>query len=196
MSQTLTKIVDKDLAALLPLAALPAPAAAVVKDCRLVSEALDLLEGAGFLLEATRLLAYALPKREAVWWACMCAAHTAPPDLPEADRLAREAAELWVRQPGEKNRRAAALLAEATTMDHPEPWTTVAVFWSGETIGPEDLPAVPPPPHMTGKAVAGTIYIAAVRGDPMRESARLKRFLESGRNIAAGGPGRLPPEEA
>jgi hypothetical protein len=43
--------------------------------------------------------------------------------------------------------------------------------------------------------VAGAIALAAVRGDVTRHPARLKRFLESGRNIAAGGPGRMPPEE-
>jgi hypothetical protein len=167
-----------------------------VKDCRLVPEAIDVLDAGGFLIEATRLLAYALPKREAVWWACMCAAHTAPPDLPEPDRLAREAAELWVRHQGDKNRRAAMRLAEATTFESPEAWTAVAVFWSGDTIGPEDQPAVPPDPHVAGKAVAGSIYLAAVRTNPGLQNPRLQRFLESGRNIAAGGSGRLPPGEA
>jgi hypothetical protein len=196
MSQTLTKIAGKELAGLRPLLALPAGAAATLGDCRLATEALDVLEAGGFLIEATRLLAYALPKREAVWWACMCAAHTAPPDLAEPDRLARAAAELWVRQQGDANRRAAMRQAEATTLETPEAWAAVAVFWSGETIGPEDQPAVPPPPHMTGKAVAGTVYLAAVRSDPARTDKRLRRFLESGRNIAAGGPGRLPQEAA
>ncbi len=196
MSQPLSKIAGKEMAALRTVVALPARAAATVKDCRLVPEAIDRLEAGGFLVEASRLLAYALPKREAVWWACMCAAHTAPADLPEPDRLAREAAELWVRQQGDKNRRAAMRLAEATTFEQPEPWAAAAAFWSGETIGPEDQPAVPPPLHAAGKAVAGTVYMAAVRTDPNRETARLKRFLESGRNIAAGGSGRLPPEAA
>lgn len=194
MPQVLTKIAGKELAALRPLVALPTVAAAAVKDCGLAAEAIDALEAGGFLVEATRLLAYALPKREAVWWACMCAAHTAPPDLAEPDRLAREAAEQWVRQPNDKNRRAAMAHAEATSFEAPEAWTAVAVFWSGDTIGPEDQPAVPPAPHMTGKAVAGTIYLAAVRTDPSLQNARLKRFLESGRDIAAGGTGRLPPE--
>jgi hypothetical protein len=196
MSQALNKIAGKELAGLRQVVALPAGAAAVVKDCRLVTEAIDLLEAGGFLLEASRVLAHALPKREAVWWACMCSAHTAPPDLEEVDRLSREAAELWVRQPTDKNRRAAMQQAEATTFEAPEAWTAVAVFWSGDTIGPEDQPAVPPTPHVAGKAVAGTIYLAAVRTDPGLQNARLKRFLESGRNIAAGGPGRLPPGEA
>jgi hypothetical protein len=32
-----------------------------------------------------------------------------------------------------------------------------------------------------------------VRGDPVKRDARLARFLESARDIAAGGAGRLPP---
>ncbi len=196
MSQTLNKIAGKELAGLRPVIALPAAAAAAVKDCRLVSEALDRLEAGGFPIEATRLLAYALPRREAVWWACMCAAHTAPPDLPEPDRLAREAAALWVRQQGDKSRREAMRLAEATTFETPDALCAYAVFWSGETIGAEDQPPVPPTPHMAGKVVAGAVYLAAARTDPKRLDTRLKRFLESGRNIAAGGAGRLPAEEA
>ncbi len=115
--QPLTKIAGREMAALRPIVALRGPAANAVKDCRLVTEALDVLEAGGFLFEATQLLAYALPKREAVWWACMCVAHTAPPDLPEPDRLARAAAEQWVRQPNDKNRRAAMKQAEATTFE-------------------------------------------------------------------------------
>jgi hypothetical protein len=196
MSQTMTKLAGRDLAGLRAVVALPAAAAAAVKDCRLATEAFDLLEAGGFLVEATRVLAYALPKREAVWWACMCAAHTAPADLPEPDRLARDAAEQWVRQPNDKNRRAAARQADATTFETPDALCAYAVFWTGDTIGPEDQPPVPPTPHMTGKMVAGAVYLAAVRPDVQREVVRLKRFLESGRIIAAGGSGRLPPEEA
>jgi hypothetical protein len=196
MSQTLTKIAGKDLAPLRPVVELSAAAAAALKDCKLVTEAIDVLAAGGFPIEATRLLAHALPKREAVWWACMCAAHTAPPDLPEPDRLARQAAELWVRQPTDKNRRGAMGLAEATTFETPDALCAYAVFWSGETIGPEDQPPVPPTPHMSGKMAAAAVFLAAVRTDPGRLNARLQRFLESGRNIAAGGPGRLPAGEA
>jgi hypothetical protein len=50
---------------------------------------------------------------------------------------------------------------------------------------------VPPAPHLTGTAVAGSVNLAAVRGDPLRCDARLARFLESARDIASGGAGRL-----
>jgi hypothetical protein len=193
MSQALAKL-NTDLAAIRPHLALEPEAAAAADSCAEVTEALQRLEGGGFLVEATRLFAHALPKREAVWWACMCATHTAPPDLPEPDRKCREAAEEWVRLQGEKQRRAAFDLAQVANFGTPEAWTAVAAFWSGGSMAPETAPVVPPAAHLTATAVAGSINLAAVRGDASRRDARLRRFLESGRNIAAGGPGRLPAE--
>jgi hypothetical protein len=196
MSQSLAKIIDTDLTALRPRVGLSAVAVTALANCTLVADALERLEAGGFLVEATRLVAHALPKREAVWWACMCATHTAPEDLAEIDRQARESAEDWVRQQTDKLRRQAMRQAEEADFTTPEAWAAVAAFWSGDSMAPEGQAAVPPAPHLCGTAVAGAIVLAAVRGDPLRQPARLKRFLESGRNIAAGGPGRLPPEEA
>ena len=195
MSDNLAKILDTDLTALRPRVALSTDASMVLTDVTKVPDALQRLEAGGFLVEAARMVAHALPKREAVWWACMCATHTAPADLGENDRLARELAENWVRQQNDKLRREAMAKAEAADFGTPEAWAAVAAFWSGDSMAPEGQAAVPPPGHLCGTAVAGSIVLAAVRGDPLRQPARLKRFLESGRNIAAGGPGRLPPEE-
>ncbi len=195
MSQTLAKFIDTDLTAIRPRVGLSTGAATALADCTLIPDALQRLEAGGFLVEATRLVAHALPRREAVWWACMCASHTAPSDLPENDRLARETAEDWVRQQTDKLRREAMSKAEAGDFATPEAWAAVAAFWSGDSMAPEGQAPVPPAPHLCGTAVAGAVVLAAVRGDPLRQPARLKRFLESGRNIAAGGPGRLPPEE-
>ena len=164
--------------------------------CTQVTDALDRLEGAGYLTEATRLVAHALPKREAVWWACMCAGHTAPADLPAADRVAREAAEDWVRQQTDRSRRIAWDRAQAGGSGTPEAWAAIAAFWSGDSMSPEGQPAVPPAAHLAGTAAAGAVALASVRGDVTRREERLRRFLESGRNIAAGGPGRLPAETA
>jgi hypothetical protein len=196
MSQTLAKLTAGDLAALAPHLALGPDAAAAIQGCPQVPDALVRLEATGFLIEATRLVAHALPRREAVWWACMCAIHTAPPDLPEADRVAREAAEDWVRQQTDKSRRIAWDRAQASGTGTPEAWAAVAAFWSGDSMSPEGQPAVPPAAHLAGTAAAGSVALAAVRGDVTRREARLRRFLESGRNIAAGGPGRLPAETA
>ncbi len=195
MSQTLVKFAG-ELAPLMPHLALEADAAAAVEGCTQAPDALHRLEAGGFLVEATRLVAHALPKREAVWWACMCAFHTAPADLPAADRAAREAAEDWVRQQTDKSRRIAWERAQASGCTSPEAWAAVAAFWSGDSMSPEGQPAVPPAPHLAGTAAAGAVALASVRGDVTKRQARLHRFLESGRNVAAGGPGRLPAETA
>ncbi len=195
MAGTLAKLSGVQLATVIGRAALPPEAETALQGCADVGDALTRLEAGGFATEAVRVLAHALPKREAVWWACMCALSTAPADLPEADRAARETAELWVRQQKDEQRRAAFARAEAGGFQTPEAWSAVAAFWSGDSMSPPDLPAVPPAPHLTGTAVSGSVALAAVRGDVKRQPARLKRFLESGRNIAAGGPGRMPPEE-
>ena len=196
MSQTAQKFTGTDLATLAQRVALPPPAVTAAQGATNVLDLIEKLESSGFLLEASRVIAHALPHREAVWWACMCAAHTAPPDLPAPDRAARETAEAWVRQQSDKVRRAAMQHAETAAFGTPEAWTAVAAFWSGDSMSPEGQPVVAPAPHLAGGAVAGAVALASVRGDPSRQPARLKRFLESGRNIAAGGPGRLPAEEA
>lgn len=196
MSDALIKFNTTDLAALMPRLDLPLAPKIAINGCTTVPAALAALEAGGFLLEAGRVIAHALPKREAVWWACMCALHTAPPDLPEPDRAAREAAELWVRQQTDPSRRAAMDRAQSSEFGTPEAWAAVAAFWSGDSMAPEGQPAVPPAPYLTGTAVSGAIALSSVRGDVTRRNARLQRFLESGRNIAAGGPGRLTLEEA
>jgi hypothetical protein len=195
MADTLTKLAGADFTTIIGRATLPAEAQAPLRGCADVADAIVRLEAAGFAVEAVRVLAHALPKREAVWWACMCATSTTPADLAEPDRQAKETAELWVRQQKDEQRRAAMAHAEASGFQTPEAWSGVAAFWSGDSMAPPTLPAVPPPADAAGRAVAGAVALSAVRGDVTRQPARLKRFLESGRNIASGGPGRMTPEE-
>jgi hypothetical protein len=197
MSQTQLKKLDAArLPDILARCALPPEAMTVIDPQRDTATATAALERAGFALEAARVFAHGLPKREAVWWACMCALYTAPEDLAGPDRLAREAAEQWVRSQEDEIRRTAMDHARAAGMRAPEAWAGVAAYWSGNSITPLSAPAVPPPPHLTGVAVAGAVALSAVRQFPQRRPQRLALFLSSARDIAAGGPGRLPAERA
>ncbi|MBV8870739.1 MAG: hypothetical protein JOY65_15210 [Acetobacteraceae bacterium] len=191
-----TKLDAGSLSELLPRVGPSPPAAACLHGVTATEAALERLAAGGFEAEAARLAAHALRRREAVWWACQCALHTAPPDLPPADRAAREAAEEWVRKQTDELRRQAMAQAQAGSFATPEAWAAVAAFWSGGSMAPPDQPAVPPAAHLTGTAVAGAVALAAVRGRPERQRARLSRFLDSAREIARGGAGRLAPEEA
>src|SRR5262249_48413325 len=148
-------------------------------------EALDRLEEAGLLIEAAKLVAHALPAREAVWWACACSRHTAPSGAhPATEAAIRTAAEEWVRHPTDEPRRAAMKEAEKAGFGSPEAWAAVGAFWSGDSMAPPDAPKVPPQPHFPGLAVAGSVALAAVRGQAARRDARLKHFLASARDIA------------
>lgn len=184
-----------DLARIRPHLDLEAPGAALLEGCAETADALGRLEQAGLLIEATRLVAHALPPREAVWWACACARHTAPfGDNRAAEAKVRELAEEWVRRQTDAQRRAAMQAAEAAGMRGAEDWAAVAAFWSGDSMTPIDTPKVPPQPHFTGLAVAGSVALAAARGPATQRDARLQRFLASAREIAAGGVGRLEEE--
>jgi len=156
---------------------------------------LEALIAAKRMPEAMRLIAHAMPKREVVWWGCMCARAVPGSALPAPDAEALTAAEAWVRKPDEANRRAAMAAAQKTGFQTPEAWAAVAAFWSGGSMAPEGQPVVPPADHHTGLAIAGGVVIAALRGNPARAADRFARFVLSARDIAAGGAGRLASEE-
>jgi len=186
---------NRDLARVLPHLQLDEYGRSALAGCQDSVEALDRLEKAGFLTEATRLIAHALPQREAVWWACACSRHTASSgtDLAAETRV-RDAAEEWVRKQTDEHRRAAMKQAEATGFGSAEAWAAVGAFWSGDSMAPPEAPKVPPQRHFTGLAVASSVALAAVRGQASRREARLQRFLASARDIACGGVGRINAE--
>lgn len=193
---TVDKLASVDVQLSLARIEPPPGAAGVVAGLQSAHEVIEALVGGGFLLEATRFLAHALPRREAVWWSCMCARHTAPGDLPKPDTAALNAAEEWVRRTSDENRRAAFAHAQDSGFGTPEAWAAVAAFWCGDSMSPLGQVAVPPAPHLAGTAVAGAVALASVRVRPGRQAERLARFVDSAREIAAGATGRIPPEAA
>jgi hypothetical protein len=190
----LQKLSAANLDGVLAVAYLKPEARALIAGCGTVPEALERLENGKLLRQAVRLVAYALPAREAVWWACMCASYTAPGDLPENDRGAMDAAEAWVRRPSDETRSAAAARAEAADVKTPEVWAATAAAWSGEPATSSDPPRRVPSRKVPGTAVVSAVIQASLRATPRRSRTRLERFLESGHDIASGGGGRLPPE--
>lgn len=124
---------------------------------------LDLLMAHELFPDAAHLLAYALPKRDAVWWACLCVRHVAAADTPPADLAALEAAERWVIEPHEANRRAAMQAAEGLAFQTAASWAAVAAFWSNGSLAPPDAPPVMPGAYLTAQAVSGAVMLAAAQ---------------------------------
>src|SRR6188474_1412912 len=141
---TTTKPASKlsgDLARVLPHLQLDDQGRSALAGCKDAVEALDRLERAGLLIEATRLVAHALPPREAVWWACACSQHTASSgDNPAVEAKLRAAAEEWVRHQTDELRRAAMAEAEKAGFSSSEAWAAVAAFWSGDSMAPPEVP--------------------------------------------------------
>ncbi|HEV3415437.1 MAG TPA: FHA domain-containing protein [Pirellulales bacterium] len=170
-----------------------------------VCEKLELDEGAQSLLEpqqtvrqffvllgkkqlhadAMRLLAHALPKREAIWWAAQCVRAAFGDQLPLADRAALGAAEGWVVEPTEENRRRTESAAEATKHETAAGWAAAGAFWSGGSIAPPGLPDVPPKETLTAQAAVVAISMSAA-SDPKKSAARNAEFLAIGARVADG----------
>ena len=184
------------LAPLVPRLELDGDGAKAIAGADSAAAGVERLAAAGRHQDAVKLLAHALPKREAVWWACMCARAIPDAALPAEDAGAIDATEAWVRRPDEPARRAAAAKAEKTAFATPEAWAAMGAFWSGGSMAPDGQLVVPPPDHLTATAVTGAVMLAAVRHVPDKQQERLERFIVSARDIAGGGAGRLQPEDA
>lgn len=140
-------------------------------------------------VDAIRLLAFALPTREAVWWAAQCVRAHLPPDAPGKVLDALKSAEAWVYKPTEENRWAAKEAGEKVGYDKPSCWVTMGAFWSGGSMVPAHLPKMEPMPAFAPGAVAGAILMAGAR-DPNQVMANYKLALEDGLDIANGGTGK------
>lgn len=170
------------------------PAKDLARTAREPDAYLRQLIDAGMRSDAIRWLAQGLRPRESVWWACIATRSFAEwgHKLEEPDVAALTAAEGWVFKPDEENRRAAMSKAEVTGYQTPASWAAVAAFWSGGSMSLPDLPVVPPPPHLIGRAVWGAVMLATTSGPPTEVEGRQNRLIGQGLDIARGGSGKGP----
>jgi hypothetical protein len=143
-----------------------------------------------FYLDAVRFLAHALPKREATWWACLCARNEWTEKTPTNEIKAVELAEAWVYEPTEDNRVLILPVTEELTYKTAASWAAIAAFWSGDDISPVPQAVIPPPEKLYAKAVIGAVLLSAVQGSPSNVNENYQLFLQQGINIANGGNGR------
>jgi hypothetical protein len=147
---------------------------------------LDQLIAAAEFPEAIRFLAHELPKREAVWWACLCVRKAAGADPPAPLAEALRAAEAWVADPTEENRRLARPAAEAAGYGTAAGCAAAAAFWSGGSLAPPDLPPVAPGEHLTAHGAASAVMLAAVASEPETAPDKSREFLRLGLEVAEG----------
>lgn len=147
-------------------------------------ELIDELAKQEKFLDALRLRAYLLTKRQAVWWGCLCMRDELNAPLRPPQSAAVKAAASWVGNPDEDNRRAAEQQAAAAKYSGPGAALALSAFWSGGSIAPPANPEVLPDERLTSQGVASALIAAAYMGDPTKANPRLHAFLDKGKEIA------------
>jgi hypothetical protein len=183
---TLSKVTAKTAQELCQHFALSDEAKPLLKPQQTPAQLLEALVAKNLLIDAIRLLAHALPKREAVWWALSCArtAHGANP----APKIvaALQATDKWVLDPSEENRRAAWDAAEPAEFGTPAGCAAAGAFWSGGSLAPPNVPVVPPGEFLTAQGVAGAVLLAAVLTQPEKAADKHQQFLTLGADVGNG----------
>jgi len=160
--------------------------AELLKDDHTTVDFLDILVSQKLYSDAINLLSHSLPNREAVWWACICAKPISDDDLSKDTLLA---AEKWVYEPTEKNRRLAEFYAEKGKFGSAASWVAAAAFWSGDNIVGEQDPKIAPGEYLYAHAVSGSIMTSVCLQDDISQSDLFEKYISHGLNIANGGNG-------
>jgi hypothetical protein len=152
-----------------------------------VAENIRTLHAAACYHDAVLLLAHALPKREAVWWACQCARSTLLAEASQRQREAIDLAESWAMKPGNDKRLKALAEGEAIGSYAAAGMVALATGWSAGNISADQTIEVPPPPYLSAVAVAAAVTLAAA-AEPAQMDAHCQRFIEQGLKIMKSSP--------
>jgi hypothetical protein len=137
-------------------------------------------------LDAIDFLAHALPVREGIWWGCLCMQHALGDNLPAPDRAAATAAVQWLMQPSEETRAAAKAPAEAAGPASPAGALAMAACLTGGSIGPPNIPPIPPPPFASAQAIARAVKLASIKTEPPKIPKVQRSYVELAIEVAGG----------
>jgi hypothetical protein len=164
----------------------------------LLREELSPQEFAALLLEhgqyadALKLVAHALPVREAIWWACRCARQTLAEDASDAEQEAVAVAEKWVAEGDDATRRAALAAGDAAGAATAAGGAALAVFYSGDSLALPDAAPVYPADYSAARLAAGSVLSAANTLDPSKTAENFRTFITQGIAMMQPSPGRTP----
>jgi hypothetical protein len=127
--------------------------------------------------------AYLLPRREAVWWACLCLRRMLPAFAPP-DAANLQIAEAWVQAPDEQSRRAALNLGMQGDTRSPTTWVALAAGWSGGSMLAPEYGSVPAAPYQTARAVRAALLMANAQLSSVTARDVLTPCVEAGVRLA------------
>jgi len=145
---------------------------------------LEALLSGDLLEDALSFLAYALPTREALWWCSGCVHEITPADPPAKITAAMAAADAWIEDPSDENRRAAMEAAEAATYETPAGCLALSVFFSEGSMSPPDCPPVPVGEWFSARTVAATLHLSALARGPEEIAKTARGFVDRGIDVA------------
>lgn len=151
---------------------------------------LALLVDAEQIGDAIRFLAFALPVREGVWWACVTASENSEEFTP-AQALCLKRSISWTYEPTDAHRRACMDAAKAVSFEGAAAYAALAAFWSGGSLAPENMPEVLPDATLAPTGVGASLLLSITTGDPASRGQRFQQAVTRAVDIANGGNGRL-----
>jgi hypothetical protein len=137
---------------------------------------------AGCHRDAVSFLAHALPRPQAVRWACECVQVAGAADVSTAARVAVAAGSDWARAPDDVRCEVAAAAAGAAGAEREGAarFAAFAAAWSGASLAPAGQPPVAPAAALGAAAVAAAVLLAATQGPADTTRDRLADFIGRG----------------
>lgn len=159
-------------------------AAALATDGTPPDRFLDRLIAEELVEDALSFLAYALPRREALWWGLRCVREITPPEPPPEIGAALASVDAWVGKPSDELRRAAMKAAEAATYATPAGCLALAVFFSEGSMAPADCPPVPVGEWFCARTIAATVLLGSLANGPDKARKTAQGFADVGIEVA------------
>lgn len=159
------------------------PARALVREDSTSSTYLDSLEKQELFQDAIRFLAHQLPTDAGVKWASACVKELRSPEGKEQKDDPLDAADRWIKAPGDPSRWAAKDAADKAKTTGPSNLVAMAIFLSGGSVSPPGGPETPPPQYAAQKMIAGSVLVAVVSHEPQKATERYKRAIKMGKEL-------------
>lgn len=130
------------------------------------------------LQDALRWFAHTIPKPQAIQWACSCVEDLMQNERNSVQLAAYRAAVRWGRDPNDENREDAKQLAEIAKHEGVGGALAASAGWSGGSLGPSNVPEIPPDDRLTARCICIALEIALYLGLPGEKTDRLMGYID------------------
>lgn len=134
--------------------------------------------------DAIRIWAASFPPRQAIWWSSLCVWEAYRDATSSAADEGFRCLVEWIEEPSDSRRRVAPTLVKPVGAATPLGILLQALFQSGGSISPPDLPKFEPDPMLFRKLVAQSVLLTAKQLAMQSREDRRVEFIERALQIA------------